>query len=714
LIQSGDVRATDIKLIGGQHRPDFPFMTSTRLYPEWPFAAMPNVDNDLARQVAALLLAIPHEGELAKQMQIAGFTIPGDYRAIDELMRQLRLPPFDQPLDFTFDDVFERWSYQVVVLVVAVFLILTLLLILLVWRNRALQNANDEIAHSNQQIRQLSQAVEQSPEAILITDAFGRIEYMNPSFEKITGYCLKDLQGLNPRILSAGVTHLETYAYMWKQLLAGQTWRGELVNRRKSGEVYPAETLISPVYNSQNRLTHYLAIQKDITRRKRDQDQIRSLLYFDPLTGLANRNQLIEKMDQALSMPNGLELIGCVILINVDHFKLINEVRGVEMGDSLLVHLGERLKDWIGNNGLVAHLVADEFGLLCKNDRVLQDQQVWMQELAQELIAKLSAPFSIEGERFSIDVSIGLAALWQSDEPTVEVIQRVMAQASTALKHAKRNGGNRFELFSPRMTEEVIQRHQVEKTLRQAIYSGHLQLFLQPQFDQSEQWVGAEALVRWFDPAKGLIPPSEFIEIAEKSDLIIELSRWVIHRACEVLAQARDMNLNLTLSINISPRHFRQMDFEQDLMSSVEFYQVQPSQVILEITEGLFLDNVHEVIEKMHALQDQGFRFSIDDFGTGYSSLSYLRQLPVNEIKIDRSFVQSMEKEGLQGSLVDMIISVARRLNLKVVVEGVETRRQMELLLDFSELVFQGYLFGRPEPAHIWLARWENNNNKQN
>lgn len=707
LVAKNQIDMSGLKLLNAKRLPDFPFITSTRIYPEWPFAAMPHVDKDIARQVAAALLAIPREGPLALSMGIAGFTISGDYRTIDLLMRELRLEPFDE-VEFTFKDFIEFWFYELIFALALFLFLVCATLFYMVQRQILLKKERNRLSQALEQLRLLNQAVEQSPESIVITDRQGRISYMNPMFETMTGYRKQDVLGKNPRVLQSGLTKPLVYQTMWETLSEGKVWRGELSNKRKNGEVYPAQAIISPVKNERSEVTHFLAIQRDLSERKKREQRIQELLYVDSLTGLANRNKLLEAMDTCIQRYQPMEVKGCLLLLNMTHFRFVNQLHGTDVGDELLQIVGRRLQQVFEHQGRVARLTADEFAVFCENKAEFSHVDDWLKMMGQKALTCLSTSMQVKGESFNLDFAIGVAPLIEIEDLTSgELIHQTLSHAEIALKQARGEESIQVVVYDDYLSEKVFETHQLQKELAVAINSDQLRLFVQPQVTHDKALVGLECLVRWQHPERGLLAPNHFIPLAEKSNLIVDLGYWVLVKASRLLAQIQgDCDQGLSLAVNISPRHFRQIDFVERLEKILVGSGAKPYGLVLEITESLFLDDFEEIVEKMHVLKKMGVRFSIDDFGTGYSSLSYLQHLPVDEVKIDRSFVLAMEKYGMDRSLVSSIYAMAQQMHLSVVVEGVETEQQLAHLAALRHVCLQGFLFAKPEDYQVWYQQW--------
>ena len=561
-----------------------------------------------------------------------------------------------------------------------------------------------ELALREAQLRQLSLAVEQSPESVMITDLQARIEFVNETLLRISGYSREELIGQPARLLGSKLTPPERLAGLWQALRAGQAWSGELINRRKDGSLYTEAAWIAPIRQPDGSVTHYLAIKQDLTERQEADARIRHLSWYDPLTGLPNRVQLMQHLTQALATAGGQTV--ALLLLNLDRFKTVNEARGQEAGDALLKALARRLRHTLPPGVLLARIGADEFAMAWSGlPADAQASHHALLQLAQRLHAALEEPLALGGpDRVTLTGSLGLATgPLGSDDSAAELLRR----CTTALHRVKTAGGAETAVFEAEMGEAAQRRFRIERELREALRAGdQLQLFLQPQVNAQGQLVGAEALVRWQHPQQGMVSPAEFVPVAEESDLIVALGRWVFTEACRLSAQESAAGRPLRLSVNLSPRQFRQPDFVDWLRELLASSGADARLLTLEVTEGLVIDKIDEVVARMHELCALGLHFAIDDFGTGYSSLAYLKRLPIAELKIDKTFVQDAPVDRGDAALVETILAVARHMQLQVVAEGVETAAQAEFLAQrAADVVYQGYLFGRPEPAAAWLAQ---------
>lgn len=706
----GKIMPDALKVIAPQHNPGFPLLHSTALYPEWALAAMSGVNQDLARQLAAAMLAMPHRGETAKAVGITGFTIPRDYHPMEDMLRKLRAPPFDATPNIDVSDIWVNYQGQIA----AIALVLSLLLaggsFTLFLYNRHLRAARielkqsvDQLTLSQSELRKLSMAIEQSPESVVITSTEPLIEYVNETFVQVTGYSRDEVIGQNPRMLSAGLTGSETYASMWQSLVAGHNWRGRLTNRRKNGQDYQENVLIAPVRDKEGRICNYLAFKQDITTQVETEAEVYRLAHFDPLTGLCNRPLLMERISQALAQAHHDSRQHALLLINMDRFKTLNDACGHTLGDQLLVAFGGRLAGVLEDGDTLARMSADEFALLLPGYETLDESASRrVMHCIEQIQGMLRWPFMLGTEETTITASIGVAFFPQEgSESAADVLRRV----GTALHGAKAGGGNLVVFFDRSMGAEAEARFQIEHELRRGISQGELRLYCQSQVSAEGAIQSGEILVRWQHPQKGLTAPGYFVPVAEASDLIIDLECWVIGETCQVMAAQQKQGRPVQLSVNVSPRHFARADFADWLCQLLHTHGVDPAWLTLEVTEGLVIQGIDDATAKMKRLSDLGIHFSLDDFGTGYSSLSYLKLLPFHELKIDKSFIQDAPEDDNDARLVEAILAVAQQFQLSVVAEGVETQEQADFLNARAKVIHQGYLYGRPEPIAQWLAR---------
>ena len=683
---------------------------------------------------------------------------------------------------------------------------------------------------SEEMLRKLFTAVDQSPTAVLITNLDACIEYVNPSFTTVTGYSQVDVLGKNPRFLQSGQVPRSVYDELWGSLAKGESWTGVLKNQRKSGEFYWVESHVAPVKNDAGNITHYLAIQTDITERKqteirlaeseirlrtlvqtipdliwlkntegvyllcntrfeeffgakeadivgktdydfvdraladsfRQNDQlaiakgghcmneewvnfasdghrellettktpllnsqnqvvgvlgvghditernaatneIAHLAFYDSLTDLPNRRLMLDRLGQALTSATRRERHGALMLIDLDNFKLLNDTLGHAIGDQLLQEVAARLRSGMREGDTVARMGGDEFLVLLEDLDVSDLAAIQAEHVASKILLSLAAPYTLnfaddaEGSSPRIHQctsSIGIA-LFRDQSVSA---QELMKRADTAMYQAKAAGRNTLRFFDAEMQIVVAQRAAMEVDLRSAITARQFVLHYQPQVNASGHVTGAEALVRWQHPLRGSVGPLEFIGLAEDTGLILPIGHWVLETACAQLAlwSTRAPMAHLTLAVNVSARQIAQPLFVEQVLDVVDHFGVKPGRLKLEITESLLLENADSIIDKMTALKARGIGFSLDDFGTGYSSLSYLKRLPLDQLKIDQSFVRDILTDANDAAIARTVIALGHILSLEVIAEGVESQEQRDYLYSIACHSYQGYWFSRP------------------
>ncbi len=548
-------------------------------------------------------------------------------------------------------------------------------------------------ARAQDSLRKLSQAVEQSPSTIVITDLDARIEYANQAFTRVTGYSLEEALGQNPKLLHSGKTPQATYQDMWQHLASGRAWRGEFVNRRKDGSEYTEAVLISPVFDDAGQPTHYLAIKEDITQRKLDERRIERLAHFDALTDLPNRKLFAARCEQALGLSERSQQPLAVLYLDLDHFKHINDSLGYRIGDALLVQVAQRLKSLLRDEDTLSRLGGDEFVLVLPYTDAKGAAHV-----AERLKSLLAAPCRVEEHSLVVTTSIGIAVFPEDGRDFDTLAQR----ADIAMHRAKQEGRNGFRFFTAEMQHRSARILQLENALRRALDNDELHLCFQPQVSvDGRRLVGAEALLRWRHPQLGAISPAEFIPIAESSGLILPIGEWVLRSAARQMKDwlERGYPPTMTVAVNLSLAQFRHPALVE-LVAEVLAETGLPAHCLeLELTESVAMHDPVSAIAVVRRLRELGVLLSIDDFGTGYSSLSYLRQFQVHKLKIDQSFVRHISEDGHDQSIVRAILGMARSLGMLSIAEGVETAAQRAELERLGCDEVQGYLFGRPLPA---------------
>ena len=543
----------------------------------------------------------------------------------------------------------------------------------------------------------------ESQEGMIVTDAKGLILRANKAFTIITGYTQNEVIGKNPNILHSGRQDPAFYAEMWERLKKTGEWQGEIWNRRKNGDIYPEHLAITAVKNSEGVVTNYVGTLADITMSKAASDEIHRLAFYDTLTGLPNRRLLYDRLTHAFGFSARSGHDGALLFIDLDNFKTLNDTLGHDIGDLLLKQIADRLTSCVREGDTVARFGGDEFVMMMED---LGGQGIEAAATAEtvgnKILYILSQPYQLGKHLYNSTCSIG-ATLFHNRGASIDDL---LKQADIALYQAKAAGRNTLCFFDPDMQESLSSRVALENDLRIAIAEHQFHLYYQVQVDSVGHPWGAEALIRWIHPVRGLISPVQFIPLAEETGLILAIGQWVLETACTQLErwQSDPATRSLTLAVNVSARQFRQDDFVAQVETALQRQTFNPNLLKLELTESLLLNNVDEIIAKMKDLKKLGIQFSLDDFGTGYSSLQYLKLLPLDQLKIDQSFVRDILIDSSDQAIVRTIIAMAQTLNLAIIAEGVETEEQRLLLMGQGCTHYQGYLFGKPVPIEQFQA----------
>jgi diguanylate cyclase (GGDEF)-like protein/PAS domain S-box-containing protein len=555
-----------------------------------------------------------------------------------------------------------------------------------------------ERVESEKRLKLLSQVLNHSAEGIVICDPQERILVANKAFERLTGFSADEAVGKTPRMLQSGRQDRAFYADVWKSVLETGSWRGEMWNRRKSGEIYAEWLSISAVYDQQGTLIHYVGIFSDITAHKQDQERIVHLAHYDVLTDLPNRALLMDRLSQLVKAAKRSKSKVAAFFIDFDRFKEVNDSLGHDVGDQLLQALAKRLTNEVREEDSVARLGGDEFVMIFQGVDHVQDITV----RANNLLSCLAEPVTLNGYELTVTASMGIS-LYPDDATNG---QEMIRNADAAMYKAKGEGRNTYQFYTSDLNRRALEMLSMENALRRAIERQEFVLHYQPQVDiSSGSVVGVEALIRWNHPDLGLIMPSKFISIAEERGLIVPIGNWVIQEAARQAAIWQNAGTVTPIAVNISAIQFHRKDFVEQLANSLGRHGITPHHLDLEVTESFIMRDVETTLKTLDSLHIMGFQLSIDDFGTGYSSLSYLRRFPIDKIKIDQSFVKDES-----WSIITAIISLARSLELRVIAEGVETTEQLGQLLKLGCDQAQGFIFApalSPEEFEKWAREWK-------
>jgi diguanylate cyclase (GGDEF)-like protein/PAS domain S-box-containing protein len=543
----------------------------------------------------------------------------------------------------------------------------------------------------------------ESLEGMMVTDADGTILRVNSAFTECTGYSAEELVGRTPRMLQSGRHDKAFFREMWETIHRDGGWQGEIWDRRKNGDIYPKWLTITAVTGENGAVTHYVGTHHDITERKIAEERIKELAFFDALTRLPNRRLLWDRLKQAIAVSAQTGTCGALLFLDLDNFKTLNDTLGHDKGDLLLQQVAERLLGCAREGDTVARVGGDEFVVVLGSLSAERDEAASQTEAVAELILSvLGEAYQLEGIDYRTSASIG-ATVFQGHEASID---ELLKQADLAMYKCKERGRNAMCFFDPAMQTVVVERAALEAALRRAIDEDQFLVHYQAQVSDGDRVTGAEALVRWLHPERGIVAPADFIPLAEETGLILALGDKVLETACLQLAQwaTQPGMAHLTIAVNVSAQQFREPRFVERVLAVLERTGANPHRLKLELTESVLVDNVQDIIEKMAALKAEGVVFSLDDFGIGYSSLSYLKRLPLDQLKIDRSFVRDILVDSNDAVIARTIVALAQSLGLGVIAEGVETEAQRDFLAGAGCHAYQGYYFCRPLPVEGFEA----------
>lgn len=551
-----------------------------------------------------------------------------------------------------------------------------------------------EYENTHKELR-IAASVFESQEAMLVTDAMAKIIRVNKAFTQITGYSPEEVVGKDPSLMKSGRYSKAFYQDMWESIIHNGVWQGEIWDKRKNGDVYPKLLTISAVKDNNGNVTNYVGTFVDLKERKEAQDRIERLAFYDQLTDLPNRRLALERLEHALVTSERKGCYGAILYLDVDQFKVVNDTLGHDAGDQFLLDVAGAIQKKLRLEDTVARLGGDEFVAILEDLGTIKEQAAKQAKLvADKLLENLGGVYTVSGREFSRSVSIGISLFHGMKYDLNEILKR----GDLAMYAAKKAGRNTVRFFDPVMQETLERRAQLEQELRRAQEQGEFQLYFQKRVDIAGETNGAEVLLRWVNSQGDVISPMNFIPLAEETGIIVPIGVWVLEEACRHLCAWQDQEVlkHLKLSVNVSAMELKQPNFVNTVRETVVKSKIDPSLLILEITETMLLENMDDFIVKMEQIRALGISFALDDFGTGYSSLSYLRKLPINELKIDKSFIQDIGVDKNDEAIVQTIIQMGHTLGIDIMAEGVETQAQYEILRMYGCHNFQGFLFGHP------------------
>jgi diguanylate cyclase (GGDEF)-like protein/PAS domain S-box-containing protein len=535
-----------------------------------------------------------------------------------------------------------------------------------------------------------SQALDSAVNAVAISDADGDVIWVNTAFSRLTGYTLAELQLNHLKLLDVCLRQPELTPLIRQSISRGNSWQGETSNRHKDSSSFHTEMTITPVFNHQHEVSHFISIQQDITERKQTEKKLNFLAHYDSLTQLPNRVLFRETLNDKLSTAKRNHQAIALLFLNLDRFKNVNETLGHHVGDLLLKEAAKRIKDCVREYDIVSRISGDEFTVILTNVGSLYDAE----KVAERLTECIALPMHVDGHELFVTASLGISATFLREVDS----ETLVMEADIAMHQAKTHDRGGYRFYSVEMSTSG--RLDLENSLRRALDRDEFEVYYQPKVDLGTGHViGMEALLRWIHPTLGTISPGVFIPLAEDIGLIGPIGEWVLRTACEQAKSWQDMGLPpIIIAVNLSVRQFQYGSIVDKVRAALEETGLDAQYLELEITESIIIQDTEKVISTLLALQEMGVGIAIDDFGTGYSSLSYLQKLPIHALKIDRSFVMDIKNEGDDTAIAKAVIALAHSLRLRVIAEGVETDAQLQFLRSQKCDAMQGYLFSRPLP----------------
>jgi diguanylate cyclase (GGDEF)-like protein/PAS domain S-box-containing protein len=731
MVSEGKLKLDDIKVINQQPKEVFPQLLSTELYPEWAFSAMPSVPERVIKSLSLALLNIDPEDKAAKMGKYYGFTPPGNYAPVEAVMLRLKMNP-DRSEQFDLRDVLKKYVLELIS--VGVLLILGMIgaALYLARNNRELRNSSRERNKLDEELKRANASLElkveqrtyelQKSEArfrymferhsspmLLVDPLGGEIVNANLAACKFYGYTINEMRGMN--IAQINTQSPEEISAERSRALALEQNYFVFKHRLANGDERTVEVYSSPVDVEGRALL--FSIVHDITERKLLEDRMHDLAFYDSLTGLPNRRLLLDRLGKALVSCVRTHRHGALIFLDLDHFKTLNDLHGHDVGDQLLIEVANRILSCIREQDSAARFGGDEFVVMLEGlSEDMSESMVQAETVAEKIRGALARPYSLKrlatvNEEAEVithycSSSIGVTIFRDHDES----LEQLLKWTDMAMYRAKEAGRNVIRFFDPAMQAAIETRAALESDLHIALDMGQFKLYYQVQVNANKRPQGAEVLLRWVHPVRGLVSPAQFIPLAEETGLILPIGAWVLDTACAQIKRWEGQLpfRDLSLAVNVSAKQFRQPGFVAQVKDAITRHDINPMSLKLELTESLVLDNIDDTITKMRALKDVGVSFAMDDFGTGYSSLSYLKRLPLSQLKIDQSFVRDLATDHGDMVMVMAIVDLGMNFELDVIAEGVETEAQFKLLHRYGCNSFQGYLYSRPVPVEDFEA----------
>jgi diguanylate cyclase (GGDEF)-like protein/PAS domain S-box-containing protein len=644
------------------------------------------------------LYGVKQTGYLVDSLRTGRFPasggLEGHGRAADKtylwVFNRLERHPITFAVSVPLTNPLARWWDQVKPLYLFVAVLFGGVLFVYLWMVRRQLATERESELAEQKLSLAAQAMENTIEGIVITDAENRVVSVNKAFTEITGYASEEVLGLNPSFLNSGHHDRAFFEALWRSLMTHGRWEGEITNRRKNGETYTELLSISVIRGEDGLISHYVGVFNDISQSKHYEERLEFLAHHDPLTNLPNRALLHDRLDEAIGRAARNDSLVFVLFMDLDRFKIINDSLGHEMGDRLLRVVADRLRDAVRASDTVARLGGDEFTVLLERVRDTDEAAL----LAQKLLDALAVPVVIEEHQLFTSASIGISCFPRDGNDAATLLKH----ADTALYRAKEER-NKFKFFSGVMNEQAREFMAMATRLHSALDKNEIYLEYQPRIDLVTGCIsGVEALARWHQPELGFVPPDKFIPVAEETGLIASIGDWVLREACRQGRRWQDQGYPLRMGVNLSTRQFRKPEFAEAFLQTVAESGFDPGLLEVEITETLMMHDPGSTKQILDELARHGVRIAIDDFGTGYSSLYYLRSFPIHYVKIDRSFMNDVPHDADNVEIVRTIIAMAKNLRLALIAEGVETADQLAMLMAESCDEVQGFLLSPPLP----------------